>query len=166
MAGLGKVDDSSRKGILNLSSLIHHAQANITAIQTDAEISGPRSGAERELQRWVPDGPDPAIVNGNGNANGNARAGPSGRGGDSETFGTTTTGAWDQFETNKRLSGKDSTYDENLYTTRLDRSAPDYKKREKEADRLASEIQGVSSISIDMSSDIDGSAIFYQLSYR
>lgn len=90
------------------------------------------------MKRWVPDGPEPKS-NGNGNAHGgNARKG------DSETFGNATTGAWDQFETNKRLFGGESTYDENLYTTKLDKSGPDYKKREKEADRLAKEIMGVS----------------------
>jgi PAB1-binding protein PBP1 len=91
------------------------------------------------LQRWVPDGPEPK-TNGNGNAN-------NGQKGNSETFGNASTGAWDQFETNKRLFGGESTYDENLYTTRLDKSGPDYKKKEKEADRLAKEIMGVSLLS-------------------
>lgn len=54
------------------------------------------------------------------------------------------TGAWDQFETNRRLFGTESTWDENLYTTKLDKSDPDYKKKEREADRLAAEIMGVS----------------------
>lgn len=84
----------------------------------------------------MPDGPDPAIASRGG--------GGGGKGGDQETFGNASTGAWDQFETNKRLFGGDSTYDENIYTTRLDRSAPDYKQKEKEAERLANEIQNVS----------------------
>jgi hypothetical protein len=118
MAELGMVDDKSRKG----------------DFQTDADISASKGPKERDLQRWVPDGPDPAIA-----SNGSKR------GGDSETFGTASAGGWDQFETNKRLFGGDSTYDENIYTTRLDRSAPDFEVRKREAERLANEIQNVRS---------------------
>lgn len=65
-----------------------------------------------------------------------------------DTFGpqTGSTKAWDQFETNARLFGTTSTYQEELYTTKLDKSGADYKKREKEADRLAAEIMGVSKV--------------------
>ena len=51
---------------------------------------------------------------------------------------------WDQFEANKRLFGATSTFDEHLYTTRIDRSAPSYREREKQAARLAREIEGTS----------------------
>jgi PAB1-binding protein PBP1 len=118
MAELGMVDDKSRKG----------------DFQTDADISASKGPKERDLQRWVPDGPDPAIASSG-----------SKRGGDSETFGTASAGGWDQFETNKRLFGGDSTYDENIYTTKLDRSAPDFEVRKREAERLANEIQNVRS---------------------
>jgi hypothetical protein len=47
---------------------------------------------------------------------------------------------WDQFETNARLFGAKTDYDEEIYTTKLDRSTADYKKRERHADRIASEI--------------------------
>lgn len=79
----------------------------------------------------------------------NKSNGHSGGGGhrEAETFGPVSAGAWDQFETNKRLFGTETTWDENLYTTKLDKSAPDYKKKEREADRLAAEIMGVSSTS-------------------
>ena len=121
MAELGMVDDKSRKG----------------DFQTDADISASKGPKERDLQRWVPDGPDPAIASSGSRNNG--------RGGDSETFGTNSAGGWDQFETNKRLFGGDSTYDENIYTTKLDRSAPDFEVRKREAERLANEIQNVRS---------------------
>jgi hypothetical protein len=116
MAELGMVDDKSRK----------------SDFQTDADIAASKGPKERDLQRWVPDGPDPAIASSG-----------SKRGGDSETFGTNSAGGWDQFETNKRLFGGDSTYDENIYTTKLDRSAPDFEMRKREAERLANEIQNV-----------------------
>jgi len=137
MADLGKVDDKTRKG----ESPSRWMYADNPAMQTDAEIAAAGRGTSgRTLERWVPEGPDPAISN---NSQGRAATSP-GRGGDSDTFGTASAGGWDQFETNKRMFGGDSTYDENIYTTRLDRSAPDYKVKLKEAERLAQEIQNVS----------------------
>jgi hypothetical protein len=100
MAELGMVDDKSRKG----------------DFQTDADISASKGPKERDLQRWVPDGPDPAIA-----SSGSKRGG----------------------ETTQTCAGGDSTYDENIYTTKLDRSAPDFEIRKREAERLANEIQNV-----------------------
>lgn len=51
---------------------------------------------------------------------------------------------WDQFETNARLFGAKTDYDEEFYTTKLDRSGAGYKKRERDADRMAAEILSVS----------------------
>lgn len=87
------------------------------------------------------DGPDAssALTTANGNVPRN-----NGAGRDSETFGAAPTGAWDQFEANARLFGTKTSWAEEIYTTKLNRSGPDYKKKEKEADRLASEIMGVS----------------------
>jgi PAB1-binding protein PBP1 len=135
MTNLGKVDDKARKSTLS-DVLENTSSTDITAFQTDSDIAASSGIAQRDLKRWVPDGPEPQAQQ---NGNGNARASR-----DSETFGNATTGTWDQFETHKRLFGGESTYDENLYTTKLDKSGPDYKKREKEAERLAKEIMGVS----------------------
>ena len=55
---------------------------------------------------------------------------------------STSTAGWDQFETNARLFGATSSYDENIYTTRIDRNDPDYKRKEAEAARIAREIEG------------------------
>jgi PAB1-binding protein PBP1 len=106
--------------------------------QTDTDISGGVATAQRELQPWVPDGSD-ALPNGPPRANGAAAR-------DSETFGATPTGgkAWDQFETNARLFGTKTSYQEEIYTTKLNKGGPDFKKREKEAEKLANEIMGVS----------------------
>ncbi|KAJ1968153.1 poly(A)-binding protein binding protein [Dimargaris xerosporica] len=49
-------------------------------------------------------------------------------------------GPWDQFAANEKLFGLKTDFNEEIYTTRLDRSHPDYKKREAEAIRLAQEI--------------------------
>jgi PAB1-binding protein PBP1 len=56
------------------------------------------------------------------------------------------------------LFGGDSTYDENIYTTRLDRSAPDYEVRKREAERLANEIQNVRRSQAAGRSILDGEA--------
>ncbi|KAL6000698.1 Polyadenylate-binding protein-interacting protein 3 [Asimina triloba] len=79
--------------------------------------------AERELKRWAPDKDDPQcpelenIFDGNRNRN------------------------WDQFETNEALFGVKSTFDEELYTTKLERG-PQMRELEREAIRIAREIEG------------------------
>ena len=55
---------------------------------------------------------------------------------------TTSTTGWDQFEANAKLFGATSSYDENIYTTRIDRSDPTYKQKEAQAARIAREIEG------------------------
>ncbi len=57
---------------------------------------------------------------------------------------------WDQFEVNSRLFGTSSTFDEHLYTTRIDRSAPSYRERERQAAKLAKEIEGTTSTNSHM----------------
>lgn len=79
--------------------------------------------AERELERWTPDADDPEcpeledIFDGTWNRN------------------------WDQFETNEALFGVRSTFDEDLYTTKLERG-PRTRELEREATRIAREIEG------------------------
>lgn len=46
---------------------------------------------------------------------------------------------WDQFQTNEALFGVKSTFNEELYTTKLERG-PQMREREREATRLAREI--------------------------
>ena len=53
---------------------------------------------------------------------------------------------WDQFEANERLYGVKSDYDENLYTTAIDRTNPLYKQRLAAAERIAREIEGASAM--------------------
>ncbi|XP_039125280.1 polyadenylate-binding protein-interacting protein 3-like [Dioscorea cayenensis subsp. rotundata] len=76
----------------------------------------------RELKPWTPDKDDPEcpelddIFDGTWNRN------------------------WNQFETNEALFGVKSTFDEELYTTKLERG-PQMRQLEKEAIRIAREIQ-------------------------
>lgn len=76
---------------------------------------------ERTLKRW-----EPAADEVNMSLEGNT--------------GDTT--GWDQFEANERLFGAKSNYDENIYTTRIDRSDPTYRSKQVEAARIAREIEG------------------------
>lgn len=50
-------------------------------------------------------------------------------------------GTWDQFAANEQRFGLKTDYDETMYTTAIDRSAPSYKERAARADRLAREIE-------------------------
>jgi PAB1-binding protein PBP1 len=60
--------------------------------------------------------------------------------------GRNQSGTWDQFAVNERLFGLKTDYDENIYTTTIDRSHPDYQKRLAEADRKAREIENSDSV--------------------
>ena len=76
---------------------------------------------ERDLQPWEP----------STTANAEMSLEPSG-------------GTWDQFQANEQLFGVKSDYNEDIYTTHIDRSTPDYRQREAEALRIAREIEGSS----------------------
>lgn len=64
------------------------------------------------------------------------------------TFGAGAAGgSWDQFAVNEKLFGVKAGFDEEAYTTKLDRNAPDFKEKERKAQQIANEIMGVSAIS-------------------
>ncbi|XP_018443207.2 polyadenylate-binding protein-interacting protein 3 [Raphanus sativus] len=91
---------------------------------TDSSISQSyRVDLERELERWVPDEdvPDCSDLE-------NVFDDPWKRG-------------WNQFEVNKTLFGVTSTFDEELYTTKLERG-PRTRELEEQALRIAREIEG------------------------
>ncbi|TKA49201.1 hypothetical protein B0A54_01277 [Friedmanniomyces endolithicus] len=93
------------------------------SFRTDTEISSRQTAMpqERQLQRWD-DSADTDI---------------------DMSLDSGETG-WDQFATNEKLYGVRTTYDENIYTTAIDRRDPRYKQREAEAARIAREIEGSS----------------------
>ncbi|KAK9466297.1 hypothetical protein V1512DRAFT_208906 [Lipomyces arxii] len=106
-------------------------EVNLTdrnGFRTDADISKtftPQS-KERELQPWKPDD-----------------AGPSDESLDDMATSSSSRN-WDQFAVNEKLFGVQSTFDENLYTTKLDKSHPQYKERLAAAEKIAREIEGSS----------------------
>jgi PAB1-binding protein PBP1 len=115
--------------------------------RTDTDISSrpnPSSfqpGRERVLEPWHPSPSDPSS---------------SGLVSDADTFGDTSlptgpsngkggAGGWDQFAENEKRFGTRTDFDEELYTTKLDRSGKDFRERERRAELLAGQIMGQSS---------------------
>ena len=118
------------------SSLDPASRAN-GDFRTDTDISagGGAARRERELQAWLPDG---SALPGVSSAGAPVR-------GDEATFGpgSNAPNGWDQFAANENLFGVKTSFDESQYTTRIDRSTPDFKERERKAQALANEIMGV-----------------------
>lgn len=96
-----------------------HSITGSTSFRTDADISGNLSFRKRNLQRWEPENENLGGLSLDDGANSHQ---------------------WDQFEANERLYGLKSNYDEDIYTTKIDRSNPLYKQRAAEAERIAREI--------------------------
>ena len=89
--------------------------------KTDTDISGQKGMIkERELQRWSAD--------------------------ENSTLGLSleesvnSSQPWDQFAVNQNKFGVQSTYDEHLYTTVIDRSHPEFQARSQRAEQIAGEI--------------------------
>ncbi|XP_058108537.1 polyadenylate-binding protein-interacting protein 3-like isoform X2 [Magnolia sinica] len=101
-----------------------HAQEKRQDIMIDSYISQSNYvEVERELERWTPDKDDPNLPE------------------LENIFDGTWNRNWDQFETNEALFGVKSTFDEELYTTKLERG-PQMRELEREALRIAREIEG------------------------
>ncbi|KAK9078370.1 hypothetical protein SSX86_002427 [Deinandra increscens subsp. villosa] len=93
-------------------------------IMIDSSISQSRHvDLERELEPWIPDDDNPECPELD------------------NTFDRHWNRGWDQFEANATLFGVKSTFNEELYTTKLNRG-PRMRELEKEALRLAREIEG------------------------
>lgn len=97
-----------------------------SSFQTDTGISAGRLGDRRELQRW--------------DAGGSSGSNGLNDGGLEDS--TDNNKAWDQFAVNEEKFGVRSDYDENLYTTTIDRSRPDYNDRLARAEKIARKIEG------------------------
>ncbi|XP_044486896.1 polyadenylate-binding protein-interacting protein 3-like isoform X2 [Mangifera indica] len=92
-------------------------------IMIDSFISQSRhADGERELEPWIPDEDDPRLPE------------------LENTFNVPWNRNWDQFETNKTLFGVKTTFNEELYTTKL-LKGPQMRELEREAMRIAREIE-------------------------
>lgn len=136
-AGDGPSHD--RESTLSRSSRVHSAPfafRNIhflslirdAGFRTDTDISARAEIKERELHKWNPGQEEGSVFD---SLEGDLGASTNG------------TGSWDQFAANEKLFGLKTDFDEEMYTTRLDRNAPDFKDREKWAIEKANEIQRV-----------------------
>ena len=116
--------------LLNEENCNRVIRSSSVAFRTDADIAMKKgTGRERELQQWQAGADIPAA---------------GGLGHDDDTFGPGANATpWDQFAANEKLFGVKTQFDENVYTTKLDRSAADFKERERQAQRIANEIIGV-----------------------
>ncbi|KAL1856470.1 hypothetical protein VTK73DRAFT_8276 [Phialemonium thermophilum] len=91
------------------------------SFRTDTAIANSRQGNERTLKPWIPD----------------TTADDEG-----ETLEkSTSSGTWDQFRENERLFGLKTDYDENIYTTRINKNDPRYQQRLAAAEKKAREIE-------------------------
>ncbi|KAI9260045.1 hypothetical protein EDC94DRAFT_611568 [Helicostylum pulchrum] len=113
-------------------SLTESAVTDRHTFKTDADISGKMDIKQRELHRWTPTEDENPL----GLLEGDLE--------------TSTGGSWDQFAANEKLFGLTTDFNEEIYTTTLNRSAPGYKDREKKAIKMANEIQKTSSTNVHM----------------
>ncbi|KAL9131788.1 MAG: hypothetical protein Q9217_000393 [Psora testacea] len=110
------------------------ANGATTGFRTDADISGNKISQERELQPWVPP-PDADL--------------------DDSLESSASPGTWDQFQANENLFGVRSDYDENIYTTRINKSHPNYRQREVAALRMAQRMGESSADDVNEADDWD-----------
>jgi PAB1-binding protein PBP1 len=113
---------------------------NGETFRTDSDITKTNAlRRDRELQAWQPT-PDPIVPQSDEPPAPLPQLGQ----GDDVTFGPGAKNTqWDQFAVNEKLFGVKTNFDEDVYTTRLDRSAADFKERERKAQKIANEITGV-----------------------
>lgn len=100
------------------------AQNGTAGFRTDTDISGHMAVRERNLQRWEPTETDSNL----------------------SLESSSRINEWDQFATNERMFGVKSNYDENLYTTTINKNDPQYAQRAARAEKLAREIESSSAL--------------------
>ena len=120
--------------------------------RTDVEISFQQSNKGRELvsagNAWTSAG-----TSGNGRSEALAGGLESGTRNQSSSVPLRgNIGEWDQFQANEELFNVKGSYDENLYTTELDKSLMDRSKQQ-EAERLAREIESAVSANIHIAEE-------------
>ncbi|KAI5953108.1 PBP1 [Candida jiufengensis] len=91
-----------------------------TEFKTDSDISNnKKTFEERDFVKWEPEAGDEL----------------------SKLTLEDTSGPWDQFKVNQEKFGVESTFDEHIYTTRIDKNAPDYYEKVAKANKIADEIE-------------------------
>jgi len=117
----------------------HASAREQRGFMTDGAISGQTRVQGRDLVAWAPpvgddgealEAPTFGGLEDSGRGGGGRGGGGRGRGG----------GAWNQFAANKELFGVETSFDEEVYTTKLDRSSQAYQERSARAERIARDI--------------------------
>ncbi|UZJ55479.1 hypothetical protein CBS101457_004799 [Exobasidium rhododendri] len=148
------LDGFSAKDV-GLDVPVSMGSANRAGFRTDTEISKKilePFGEGRILQKWADD-PESKPLEADGGAFGEPHGASAAGGGGGGGGGGRGLGGWDQFAANEAKFGIKSNYEENLYTTKLDKSSRDYKEREKRADQLAKEIMNSSTNNIHVAEE-------------
>ncbi|KAG6010273.1 hypothetical protein E4U21_007322 [Claviceps maximensis] len=104
----------------NTRTDVRGQNGNRSNFRTDTAISNSRFGSERTLQPWVSDASD---------------------GLDGSLEASSSSGPWDQFAANEKLFGLKTDYDENMYTTAINKTHPQFRERMAAAERKAKEIE-------------------------
>ncbi|CCE63408.1 hypothetical protein TPHA_0E03180 [Tetrapisispora phaffii CBS 4417] len=121
----------SQQPIKQQNTTSHTEQSSKFKTDVDISKSAPKI-KERELQKWAPEADDSSALN-QGLDDGSSN--------------------WDQFAVNEKKFGVTSSYDEHFYTTKIDKSHPEYRKRLQEAEKLAKEIESQGSSNIHVAED-------------
>ncbi|ODV97306.1 hypothetical protein PACTADRAFT_49039 [Pachysolen tannophilus NRRL Y-2460] len=100
------------------------------SFRTDSDISSDNAIIrERELLKWVPEEDSSSTTFG---------------GLEDETLKNSNSSSWDQFAVNEKKFGITSSFDEELYTTKISKDSPEYQQRLKIAEKIAKEIESSS----------------------
>ncbi|RKO96856.1 hypothetical protein CAUPRSCDRAFT_11446, partial [Caulochytrium protostelioides] len=104
--------------------------ATVSGFRTDTAISGKgHGGRERELVVWDAGADATAPMTASMSSLTSGRGGSAGN------------GRWDQFAVNEAKFGVTTDYSEDAYTTIINKNRPAFREREREAERLAREIE-------------------------
>lgn len=118
---LKNVDFSAVQSASDKSKQAHN-QRSKTSFKTDVDISKTNGTTKaRELQRWTPDEEGATSIH-------------------NENLEDSSSN-WDQFAVNEKKFGVKSTFDEHFYTTKINKSDPNFENKLKEAERIAKEIE-------------------------
>jgi PAB1-binding protein PBP1 len=119
-------DDLTDFEISNVDLFNESVVRNIGSFKTDADISLSKNNNARRgenIEKWVPDVSTEGVSL------------------EGLTLEQSGSAAWDQFQTNESKFGITSEFDENLYTTRIKKDGPNYKRNLQKAEQLAKEIE-------------------------
>jgi len=123
---------------------------------TDTQISASKGAGGKDLvaagSAWTT-APPPSSGGSKPASRADALAGALGASKTSDTSGLKgSIGKWDQFKANEELFNVNASFDENLYTTELDKTQIDQRKIA-EAERIAKEIEGTASTNIHIAEE-------------